>query len=58
MERPEGSIVITAPNQTSYVDDAYFRSVMGEVGNNENSLTFTVDLKAIRADWIINEQAG
>ena len=47
---------LVAINSTpySYVDENYFKEVMGEDEDNPDHMTFAVQVKAIKADWIIN----
>lgn len=49
------TIVATAPHTCSYVDGDYFRDVMGEKTDQADYLTFPVTVKAVRADWLLDE---
>lgn len=51
-------IIKCCPSRSSYVDADYFEDVMGEDQHNPNYKTFGVNMKCIRADWILNEDVG
>jgi hypothetical protein len=57
-EAEEQDILVCTPSQCSYVDDVYFKEQMGEDPNNRTCLTFAVDVKCVRADWIIQKKEG
>jgi hypothetical protein len=40
------------------VDDCFFEKEMGEDKHNLNYQTFAVDIKCIRADWILQDKQG
>jgi hypothetical protein len=46
------------PSACSYVDDLYFRDVMGEKEDGDNCRTYAVKIVQIRADWILNTDDG
>ena len=48
-------IVKVSPSSSSYVDDDYFQTVMGEDIENENYQTYAINMKCIRADWILQD---
>lgn len=43
---------------SSYVDEAYFKTQVGEDRNNKNYKNFPVRVDALRIDWIINTDEG
>ena len=49
-------IVAINTSSSSYVDEDYFKTVMGENTSDPDYLTFAVKITAIRADWIINNK--
>ena len=51
-------LVKVSPSKSSYVDDNYFENVMGEDQTNLKYLTYAVQMKAIRADWILQDDEG
>jgi hypothetical protein len=51
-------IVKVSPSHSSYVDDSYFESVMGEDKNNLKFHTYAVNIYCIRADWILQDDLG
>ena len=50
-------IVATSPSRCSYVDGDYFRDVMGERHTDTSFLTFPVIVKAVRADWLLDDNS-
>lgn len=51
------------PTSSSYVDEDYFKSVVGEIDHSElksvsDRKTFAVKIECVKADWIINEEVG
>lgn len=57
-EADEQDILVCTPSQCSYIDDVYFKEQMGEDPDNRSCLTFAVDVKCVRADWIIQKKEG
>jgi hypothetical protein len=51
-------IVKVSPSRSSYVDDSYFESIMGEDRDNAKFQTYAVNMKCIRADWILQDELG
>ena len=51
-------IVKVSPSHSSYVDDSYFESVMREDKTNPKFKTFAVNIKCVRADWILRDDLG
>ena len=51
-------IIKVCPSRSSYVDEDYFEEVMGEDIYNPNNKTFGVNIKSVRADWILNDEEG
>ena len=51
----DDEIIIVRPTASSYVDEDYFRKIVGEVDStDQQSRTFAVKIECVRADWIIN----
>ena len=48
-------IVQVSPSSSSYVDDDYFEKVMGEDRENDKFQTYAINMKCIRADWILQD---
>ena len=57
-EADDDDIIQVSPSKSSYVDGHYFETQMGEQLNNPSFTTFAVEVKSLRADWIINEDIG
>ena len=51
-------IIKLCPSKSSYVDEDYFEDVMGEDHHNPEFKTYGVNMCCIRADWILDEEAG
>ena len=56
-------IIIIRPTSCSYVDEDYFKTVVGEIEEEKldfvsDRKTFAVNIECVRADWIINEEVG
>ena len=56
-------IIIVRPTKSSYVDEDYFKKVVGELDADElesisDRKTFAVKIECVKADWIINEEVG
>jgi hypothetical protein len=51
-------IVATSPSRCSYVDGDYFRDIMRENHNDPSFLTFPVIVKAVRADWLLDDNSS
>ena len=51
-------IVKVSPSRSSYVDDSYFENIMGEDRDNAKFQTYAVNMKCIRADWILQDELG
>lgn len=56
-------IIIVRPTSSSYVDEEYFKTVVGEIDQSEQNFvsdrkTFAVKIECVKADWIINEPVG
>ena len=49
----DSEIILVRPSRCSYVDDVYFQNVMGDNISNPKNQTFSVNLKCVRADWIL-----
>lgn len=56
--REEKEIMAVEPSSSSYVDELYFRDVMGEKEQGDNCRTYAVKIVQIRADWILNSEDG
>ena len=54
----DSEIVLVRPSRCSYVDDVYFQNVMGENTEHPKNLTFSVNIKCVRADWILTGDIG
>lgn len=58
-EIEDEEIIIVRPSSSSYIDDDYFKNVVGEHKPRDlNAMTFAVNVEIIRVDWIINEDMG
>jgi len=51
-------IVRVSPSSSSYVDDHYFEEIMGEDRENTKFQTYAINMKCIRADWILQDDQG
>ena len=50
----ESDILVAKPNESSYVDEHFFRNVMMEApSNSKSALTYATKITVIRADWIV-----
>jgi len=56
--KEDDEIVQAQPHKCSYVDEDYFKGQMGENKGDPNYLTYAVEVFAVRADWILNEDIG
>jgi hypothetical protein len=55
----ESDILIAKPNESSYVDEHFFRNVMKEAApNSKMALTYATKMNVIRADWIVQKDEG
>ena len=57
-EKEDDKIVRATPYDLSYLDEDFFVKFMGEDKNNDKYLTYAVEVFAMRADWIVNEEKG
>jgi len=51
-------IVRVSPSSSSYVDDDYFQNVMGEDRENLKFQTYAINMRCVRADWILQDEKG
>lgn len=51
----DDDIVIVRPTNCSYVDEKYFELIMGENISNPRFQTYSVRIKCVRADWILQD---
>ena len=50
----KSDILVAKPNESSYVDDYFFRAVMKEApSTSKSALTYATKVNVIRADWIV-----
>lgn len=58
-EQEDEEIVIVRPSLSSYIDEDYFKKVVGERASADvHANTFAVQVMCVKADWIINDQLG
>ena len=51
----EKNILACEPNSSNFVDDKFYQAAFKETPNSKSALTYSTQVKCMRADWIIQD---